>query len=118
MKDSNSDLEGRTFPCVNETEKFWKSFYLVSLTQCLSWDSAICVNADHEQDALDYAVDYAEEQGWLGYFVDETDVRHDKHGEEIDTIRAGNHCLALNMEEVNIRRIPERFVFFPSETQG
>ena len=87
---------------VNEEEKFWKHSFNVWLSAI---GKPICVNADHEQDALDYAVDYAEEQGWSGLFVDEEDIKHDSHENEIDIIRAGNHSLALPAEEVHIKQI-------------
>lgn len=113
MAKPNADLDGRTWECVNEPEKFWKYFYLVSLSQHLGWDSAVCVNADNDQDALDAAVDYHEAQGHMGYFVEERDLRRDKDGAEVDMLWAGNHSLAMCVEDVNIRRIPERFVTFP-----
>lgn len=81
---------------VNEDEKFWKHSYRVHLHQ---FDTeGILVNADNEQDSLDYAVDYAEEQGWEGLFMtqDEQDEA-DRDGEEY--ITAGNHCRALTSSD-------------------
>ena len=85
---------------VNETEKFWKHSYRVHLANLDS--TGIVVNADSDQEALDYAVDYAEKQGWVGYFVDEADIDRDENENEVNIILAGNHCLALPADEIHI----------------
>ena len=82
---------------VNEPEKFWK--YLYEVTLC-NFAYPIKVNANHEQDALDYAVDYAEEQGWEGYFLDENHGYH-----ENDVIIAGNHGRLLLSHEIHIEKV-------------
>lgn len=87
---------------INEDEKFWKHSYRVHLHQ-LDADGLL-VNADCDQDALDYAVDYAEQKGWEGIFVDEADIER-KDENEIDIIRAGNHCKPLNSWEVTITQL-------------
>lgn len=56
------------------------------------------VYADHEGDALDYAVDYAEDMGWDGYFLDEVDVP----SIEDDVTYAGNTGRALLSHEITI----------------
>jgi len=55
------------------------------------------VFADHEGDALDYAVDYADEQGYEGYFVADEDI-YDLH----DVVYAGNASRALLSHEITI----------------
>ncbi len=81
---------------VNEDEKFWKHSYRVHLHE---FDTeGILVNADHEQDALDFAVDYAEEQGWEGMFLDPED-------EDEETVYAGNHSRPLSSEHIYIEKI-------------
>jgi hypothetical protein len=88
--------------CVNEDEKFWGKYYLVSFAQCLGWDSAICVNADNEQDAADEAADYAEEKGWKGYFLDNEDL--EDYAED-DIITVGNHCLSVLSWELHCAEV-------------
>ena len=87
---------------VNEKEKFWEHSYNVWLA---SIGGPVCVNADNAEDALDFAVDYAEERGWIGLFLDSGEIETDKDGNEIDVVRAGNHCLALPIEEIHIDQI-------------
>lgn len=91
-----------TYTYVNEAEKFWDHSYNVMLADI---GSEICVNADNEQDALDYAVDYAEEQGWEGYFLDTPgdDMTADWH--EDDICYAGNHGRALLAFEIHIKQL-------------
>lgn len=91
---------------VNESEKFWKHSYRVYLVQQAC--DGIIVNADHEQDALDFAIDYAEKQGWEGYFLDndEIDERIDKDtGEVMDAVCGGNNCRYLNSYEIRIEKL-------------
>jgi hypothetical protein len=86
---------------VNEEEKFWKHSYRVYLHDT----EGLLINADNEQDALDYAVDYAEEQGWVGLFLDETELEEAIADNE-DIIFAGNHGLALSSSDyIHIKQI-------------
>jgi hypothetical protein len=74
----------REYKYVNEESKFWDHSYRVTLQE---FDNeGIIVNADNEQDALDYAVDYAEAQGWFGLFDDDDDYYDDG-----ECLFAGNH---------------------------
>ena len=54
-----------------------------------------------EEEALDKAVDYCEEQGWNGLFWDE------KNAEEYpdDFITAGNHCHLIRRDMVVIKKL-------------
>lgn len=76
--------------------------------------NAICVNADHEQDALDAAVDYAEGRGWEGYFLDPNAKSTNELIEFDDVAWAGNHCRLLPSSEITIQEIPESSVTFGS----
>jgi hypothetical protein len=76
---------------VNEDEKFWKHSYKVFLHE-FDYDGII-VNADNEQDALDYAIDYAEEQGWMGLFI-ENPTEEDYETQLV----GGNHSLVLSSD--------------------
>jgi hypothetical protein len=94
--------EGNEYLCVNEESNFWDKYYLVGFASCLGWDSAICVNASHAQDAVDAAADYAEKHGWMGYFVDYDDVDHE-YEEEYCVV--GNHGLYVHCTELHVVEI-------------
>ena len=82
---------------VNEPVKFWKHSYNVLLSE---FSDEIYVNADCDQDALDYAIDYAEEQGWMGLFIDNpTDEDYETQ------MSGGNHSLVLSSDNVFITQI-------------
>jgi hypothetical protein len=72
----------------NEPVKFWKHSYMVCLNE---FDvEEMYINADNEQDALDYAIDIAEEKGWMGLFIENpTKEERDEH------VSGGNHGLLL-----------------------
>lgn len=91
------------YVCVNEDEKFWKHYYLVSFDNHTGWDSAICVNADNEQDALDYAADYAESKHWVGYFLDYELEK--EYAEFNEVMYLGNHGLPIHITDLNIMQI-------------
>jgi hypothetical protein len=81
---------------VNEESKFWDNSYQVFLQE---FDSkGIIVNADNEQEALDFAVDYAESQGWVGLFLDQSELDKLSESEQENLVMGGNHCLALSWE--------------------
>jgi len=96
---------GKCYPYVNEESKFWAHSYLVSFASCLGWESAICVNADNEQDAIDAAADYAEEQGWVGYFLDEADPWVQELAGFGEVSFVGNHGLLIQDTELHVRRL-------------
>jgi len=90
---------------INEKEKFWKHLYHVYLSEITGY---LKVNADHEQDALDYAIDYAEEMGWEGLFFSNEEINN-MPDEEIDEyICSGNHCRYLNSHNVTIEQVDNR----------
>ena len=82
---------------INEPEKFWKHSYLVCLHE---FDSGVVVNADNEQDALDYAIDWAEDHNWMGYFIEEPTEEDYK-----TQITGGNHGLVLSSDNVTIKQL-------------
>jgi hypothetical protein len=77
----------------NEEEKFWKHSYKVSLSE---FDNGFTINADNEQDALDYAIDLAEEKGWVGLFLDQNDIVDMTEQELGEHTSGGNHGLYLS----------------------
>ena len=82
--------------CVNEDELFWDHIYSVFLGDGFC-PTEIVVNADSEQDAIDFAIDYAEEQGWRGLWLDyQTDYDVDEVG------YFGNHGLAVSHSDIHI----------------
>ena len=78
---------------VNEESKFWKHSYRVHLNE---FDvDGILVNADNESDALDYAIDFAESQNWMGLFI-ENPTEEDFETQMI----GGNHSLVLSGDAI------------------
>ena len=92
-----------TYKYVNEDEKFWDHSYNVSFASCLGWDSAICVNADNEQEAVDFAADHAQEQGWVGYFIDDEDLA--EHEEFNDVLYVGNCGWPIQASELHVEQL-------------
>ena len=87
---------------INE-EKFWKHSYRVHLHE---FDTeGLLVNADCEQDALDYAVDHAERMGWEGCFCSEEELEEMTEAERDDTITVGNHGKTLSSHSVAIEQL-------------
>ena len=101
----NVMIEGKMRECVNEDDNFWGKYYLVSFAQCLGWDSAVLINADNDQNAVDYAADYHEEKGHMGYFLDPADKRTQELEKFDELVHCGNHCLPVHMIELNVRRV-------------
>ncbi len=83
------------FNYVNEEEKFWKHSYRIHLQE---FDTeGILVNADHEGAAWDYAIDYAEKQGWEGLFLTPEEIEeYENDGTIGDYMSGGNHCRYLS----------------------
>ena len=89
--------------CVNEEELFWDHIYSVFLGDGFC-PTEIVVNADNEQDAIDFAVDHAEEQGWRGLWLDyQTDNDIIVELEKYDEVGYfGNHGLAVSHSDIHI----------------
>ena len=85
-------------------EKFWKRNYRVLLT-----DQAIefFVNADNEQEAIDYIIDFCEEN-LPGLLFDRDEEEEEEFLEEY--ICGGNHSRYLNTLNIHIKEIPGRRV--------
>lgn len=80
-------------------EQFWKNNYQVWLTvQGIRFH----VNADNEQDALDYVIDYCEEN--LPGLVMTREEELDQEFLE-DYISGGNHGRYINTRHVSIRTV-------------
>jgi hypothetical protein len=93
-----------SWPYVNEDgSKFWKHSWLVSFDSHLGWDSAICVDADDMQNAIDEVADYAESQGWVGYFLDDEQARELDEFDEVSYV--GNHGLPVWDGELNVKQL-------------
>lgn len=86
---------------INESEKFWKHSYRVHLHELDP--VGLLVNADNDQDALDYAIDFAEEKGWNGLFFTPEEWENEKFKE--DYISGGNHGRVLNSMNIRIVKI-------------
>jgi hypothetical protein len=87
------------FIYVNETSKFWKHSYKVWLSEF----NYVIVNADYEQDALDFAIDYAESQNWNGLFLTEEERKEiENDGFLDDYVSGGNHGKYLSSLNVTI----------------
>lgn len=82
---------------INEEEKFWKHSFRVHLHEHDT--EGLLINADHEQDALDYAVDYAEKQGWEGLFYSQEEIAEKTEQEQENLLFAGNHSRALSSSD-------------------
>ena len=83
--------------------QFWKRNYAVTLSE---YGPVVIVNADHEQDALDFAIDYAEEKGYEGLFLDDADIDElEQEGYLDDYVSGGNHGRYLSSMNVGIEEI-------------
>lgn len=91
------DKDGNTI--VNPDDREWHDqLYLVVFdpyapTHYAAW-------ADNESDALDYVVDYCEENNFVGYFLESCDI----DSSETNIIFAGNHGLALDGDNLQVKR--------------
>jgi hypothetical protein len=83
---------------INEEEKFWRHSYKVHLSE---FDlTGVCVNADNESDALDFAINYHENQGHMGLFIDNPTE------EDFDNkLIGGNHSLVLSSDNIIITQL-------------
>lgn len=88
---------------VNPDEKdIWNRQFNVTLNPLTE---TMHVYANCASDALDEAADYAEEQGWMGYFLDQEDLDN-QH--EDDVCYVGNHGLPMLSHEIHIVDVTER----------
>ncbi len=80
-------------------ESFWKHDYLVHVT---AQGTLFAVNADHEQDAIDYVIDYCQE-----HFPGLVMTREEQEKEEFleDYLQGGNEGLYLNTMHICIEQI-------------
>ena len=80
-------------------QPFWKNIYLIELTR---FGFPYLVNAAHEQDAIDFLIDYLEENEPGLLFG-----REEESEEEFldEYICGGNHCRYLNTHHVRIRLV-------------
>lgn len=84
------------FPTVNEDAPYYSHVYDVAIS-----GEMIRVNADCMSDAIDFAVDHAEEEGLEGLFMDEETVNdYYKNGWEGEILYAGNHGRPLCSSDV------------------
>lgn len=89
---------------INETEKFWDHSYRIHLSE---FDTeGILVNANHEQDALDFAIDYHEEQGNEGLFLSPEEIeKKEQEGFLEDHMSGGNHGRYLSSFNIRIDQL-------------
>lgn len=94
------------FPNIEDWKNnFWKNNYLVRLT---SQGIPFAVNADSEQDAMDYIIDYCEDY-LPGLLMDEEEEKVTRETApeylEEDFYCGGNHSRYLNTREIYIEQI-------------
>ena len=80
-------------------EQFWKNNYQVFLT---SQGIRFHVNADHEQDALDYVIDYCEEH-LPGLIMSREEEIEEEYLDEY--LCGGNHSRYLNTLNIHIELV-------------
>jgi hypothetical protein len=80
-------------------EHFWKHNYMVLLT---SQGIEFIVNADHEGDAIDYVIDYCEEN-LPGLIMSREEEEEEEYLEEY--ICGGNHGVYLNTYNIRIEEV-------------
>lgn len=78
--------------------KFWKHNYRVTLDLGV----AFWVNADCEQDALDYVIDYCEEHRFIGFIASHGEIDED---DEDVFVCGGNHGLYLTTDTFFIQEV-------------
>lgn len=84
-------------------ESFWKQNYEIVISRC---GFTFQVNADNAQDAIDYVIDYIEEQGWIGLLLSADDQQElESDGYLDDYICGGNHSRYLNTHNVTINQL-------------
>ncbi len=94
----------KKYKYVNEEEKFWENSYRVWLSEF----SDVIVNANNEQDALDYAIDYATKQKWEGLFLTPEEVKEiEEEGNIEDYICGGNESRYLSSLNVHIELLED-----------
>lgn len=91
----------------NGAECFYGRLYAVALTNIGGW---LIMDASNEQDAIDEAIDHAENNGWMGYFLDQDEQNEiNEEGYLDDYFCGGNHGLFLSdMEAPHVKRVPRR----------
>lgn len=82
--------------------QFWKGNYKVLVT---AQGIEFIVNADNEQDAIDYVIDYCEENLPGLIMSDEEEQELQTEGHLDDYIQGGNHSKYLNTYDVHISRV-------------
>lgn len=83
-----------------EDKNIWARQYNVILN---AHAETLQVYADHEQDALDYAIDHAWSRGWIGYFLDDADLTEIRiDGFLDDYVSGGNEGRYLSSMNVSI----------------
>ena len=88
---------------INEETKFWDHSYKVYLSEFIE---PLLVNAKNEQEALDFAIDYAEEKGFEGLFLSLEEVEElEKEGFLEEHVCGGNHCRYLSSIYFHIEQI-------------
>jgi hypothetical protein len=80
-------------------EHFWKHNYRILLT---SQGIEFRVNADNDQDALDYVIDYCEEN-LPGLIMSREEEEEEEYLD--DYICGGNHSVYLNTHNVHIEEV-------------
>lgn len=88
---------------VNPDDKgFWRHSYKI----CMHLAGCYIVHADDESSALDELIDYAEEQGWEGWFFTHEQIEElEREGYLEEYYYGGSHGRYLNFESIKIEEI-------------
>ena len=76
---------------------FWEHNYLILMSAIGT--QAFIVNADNEQDAMDYVIDYCQEHNW--YIMTEEDIETEEYLDEY--VHGGNNGIYLNVPWHEVR---------------
>lgn len=93
------DFDQNYYPNIDDfTEHFWKNDYHILLT---SQGISFFVNADNEQEALDFIIDYCEDKmPGLVASINEID-----ESEADQYYCGGNHSLYLTTDHIHIKKL-------------
>jgi hypothetical protein len=93
-------IKDRTYTVINPEDKdYTDHLWAVSFASYLGYSEVVYAN--HAEDAIDTYADYAQEQGWLGLFLDQDDIDY----EDADVIFVGNYGLPIGAHEVFIQQL-------------
>ena len=95
--------ENRDIPIANISDHDMDyHLYLVSIDNHTGWD--VAVFADSDQEAIDAVIDFAEDEGYEGWLLDDVDKADIEHEGFLDKYwHGGNHGLYLSEPAASCR---------------